>query len=305
MQVLLLLTRRYKMNRTPRIVALTLTSSAGSSNPTAGLLTLNPAQLQSQMRGTLDTTNYEVALSSLDCTYSWPNLAAGSSISYIWVDGNTYNATIPAGGSYEISDLNNILVSQMTANGHYLQSTTESVVSNVYYLGFAFNPIYLTTTVTATPVPTSLTAPSGSTYTLTNPNSVPLNGHVPQLVVNSVVGAILGFSAGSYPNSGQTTTQVVNGSQPSILNPVTLVNVNTNLVNDPSYNTYSSAIHTFVPQGQFGDQISVVPTERVWYPVSMQKVQNVTVTLADQNSLPLPLIAGLPWTVKLYLRRVF
>jgi hypothetical protein len=292
-----------KMNGTPRLIPLTLTSTAGTASPAPGLFAAQPSQLQLQTRSPLNIPDYECALSSLDVTYSWGNIASqygNTVISYIWVDGTTYNAAIPAPGGYEISDLNQIMQNQMEANGHFLVSTIEGVSTNVYYLSFAFNPCYLTTTITANAVPTSLTGTS-----LTNPYNVPLTSKCPRLVVTAGLGAILGFAAGTYPASAQTTTQIINGTLPSLLNPVTQVNITTNLVDVPSYSSNGSAIYTFVPGSGYGTLLSMRPSERVYFPVTTPQLSNVTVTLSDQNGNPLPMLAGLPTTVTLYLRRSF
>lgn len=288
------------------MIPLTLTSNPQTTSPQPGLFASNPATLQLQTRSTLDLTDYEVALASLDCQLSWPNVQAiygNTTMSYVF-NGTTYSFSLVPGG-YEIADINAQLQLSMQANGLYLVSTDSSSVStNVYFLSFVYNPVYLTTTITSSAVPKNLTSSNGTT--LTNPNNITLSGVAPSLIVSSAWSSILGFAQpGTYPAVGATASQYINGTTPSVLNPVNYVCVTTNLVCNPAYNASANAIHTFVPQGGYGSQLSVTPNERVWYPVSTPQLTNVTVTLTDQNGNPLPLISGLPITITLYLRRSY
>ena len=289
-----------RMDRTPRIIPLTLTSTKGTTAPQPGLFAVSPATLQLQTRSTLQVQDYECAFDSLDLTYSWPNVATvyqNTTMSYNF-NGTVYSFNILP-GFYSIDDLNNQLNASMIANGLYLVSTINGVSTNATFLSFEFSPNYLTCQIQANQIPVNLSS------SLTNPNNIGLSGFTPSLIVNAGFSGILGFQPGTYPGLGNVNSTIINGQNPSVLNPVKYVSVQTNLVNSTSYNSSGSDIYTFVPQGSYGSSLSVRAFERVWYPVTANTLQNVTVTLVDQNGTPLPLLAGLPITVKLYLRRVY
>ena len=123
----------------------------------------------------MDLTDSEVALASLFCYYSWPNISAAfnnNAFSYTIPDtflGTTWGTTYPVettvgggvltDGVYTIADLNRALQFTLENNGHYV---IDSNGNNVYPLSFAVNPSAYCVTVTVTPISNPLA--SGWTY---------------------------------------------------------------------------------------------------------------------------------------------
>ena len=266
-----------------RIIPLTSNFNVATASPaTNSVLTFQFPQSQAFQK-------CEVALSNLNVYYSWYNIQASygnNTFSYTWPVGagvNTFSVTVPD-GSYQIADLNNYLQYAMQQNGTYLLDGT----TPVFYLSFLANTVYYRVTVTSTNVPTSL--PTGYSLPSNYPGALPTASSAPKLVIaapgssmRSSFSEVLGFAAGSYPASAGS----VNGAYPPEIDPVDQVNVTCSLANNGLISQYPNVIYSFTPLVTFGNQISVVPPQRDFFPVVDGKQQTITVTLTDQLGFPL------------------
>lgn len=154
-----------------------------------------------------------------------------------------------------------------------------------------------------TPIPTSL--PSGTT--VGGPWSLPSQPTTPQLVINPGFGALIGFSAGTYPNVPQSAIYQVNGSSTGAnapCDPVTLISLNCSLVQSNNYNTFSSSIWSISPASvQYGSWISVILPTKSWFAVQpIFNCSNIVLSFTDQNNQPLQ-INDTNIVVNLHLRR--
>jgi hypothetical protein len=225
--------------------------------------------------------NEEIALLNLFIYYSWFNLTStfnNLTCSYKF-NTNTRTVTFPP-GYYAVSDINNFIQLQMFNNGDYLLDNNGNPV---YYLSLQENSVYYAVTLTATPIPTSL--PTG----YTNPHSITLSGNTPQLVFNSSnFNLLLGFNAStSYPPTQQTSTYQINSVITPEINPVYVVNINTNLSNnDGLLNRNVSTIYQFNPASTtFGEQIQINPTILIFNDIDNNTTFNfLSVSFTDQNN---------------------
>lgn len=233
--------------------------------------------------------NNEVCLSSLYIYYSWYNVTsvfANRTLSYTWHDDTEHSITIPE-GFYTVTQLNEYLEFEMFSNGHYL---LDSNGDPVYYLNFVTNSVYYGVTLTSTPVPIAL--PSG----FTNPASMtfPVTAKTPLLNIpaftdngNKGFGLLIGFSAGSYPSTAQTTTYQVNNDLVPVIHPVNNVIVKCNLCDNSRYNTQDHVIKQFTPNSTFGTQLRIEPQNYVWYHVIDGIYDKIEISFFDDSYRPL------------------
>lgn len=221
----------------------------------------------------------KIALSSVNIYYSWFNLTSAYNnlaCRYVWTDGITYNVNFPA-GFYTVSDLNGYLQLVMKNNGHYL---VDANGDNVYYLNLTLNPVYYAVTLTCSAIPNG-SLPSG----YSNPNSVVLNGKVPQLgTLTNNFGRLIGFASGTFfPSSLSTVAYQTNSTLTPIISPVTNVNIGCNWVNNSRFSKYPTIISTFTPNVQFGSLISFYPPVLNQYDVIGQTYSDISINFYDQN----------------------
>ena len=236
-------------------------------------------------------TNQQLAVSSINMYYCWPNITSSgtngsynnNSYTYTWVDGTTKTVTMPD-GFYDVSTLNAYLQSQMVANTHYLINASGDYV---YYLEFQENTSRYAVQLNSYPVPTAL--PTG----WSNPGvwSLPVTAKTPQLTVLSTNNfyKVIGFTAGTYPTPTQSTTySKVSDITPQIT-PVSSV-ILTCSIADNRYSIPDNIIFSFAPNVTYGSQIQVQPSELTWVDIQDGQQQSLTVTFLDQNKNPLPIL---------------
>jgi hypothetical protein len=162
--------------------------------------------------------------------------------SYIWVDGTTHLVDLP--DSYlDVAGINSFFQSVMFANRHYLTTATGTIVYlmeivvNASQYAFQFNSYLISTTIATTNAWTI--APSASWV-------LPTNSICPMLVIpNTNIQDLLGFPAGTYPNT------VIAGTPPA-------------QTQTPSQSISYSVLSTTAPQ--------IIPTPT--YLVACSLVQN-------------------------------
>jgi hypothetical protein len=273
----------------------------------AGLINCLPHQLQLALPSTLNLLDgWEVALESLSIPRSWFNVRQAynnNAFSYVWSDGVTYPVSL-ADGYYTIGDLAQYLQMVMQARGHYLIYTDSTSVQHPqYYLSFVTNLTYYTTTLTATPLPSTMP----SNYSQPNGASNTLSGLTPQFIFPAGMAALLGIAAGTYPPLPQSTTYQLNGSSTIAggpQDPVQLVQIQCSMVNSANiYNTFPSSIMTLPANSTgYGQVIQYSPPTRSYFGVQPQIYSSVVVSLYDQLNRPVP-IQDSNILVSLFIRR--
>lgn len=246
----------------------------------------------------------EAALSSLYLYYSWYNISSAfgnNTFSYEFPTASgyvTFNVVIPD-GFYSIDELSQYFQQVQIFNGTYLYLTADTSETPITYLSWTANSVYYRTTLISNPVPDA----SNATYTA--PSNYPGGGRsatvqdASLIVLPSVANAgsfsagrysfskTLGFSPGTYPPTGTTTTYTVNGQYPPVIESTNVVNVSVNMINNGSLSRNPTILRKFSPEVGFGGQIVLTPFFPVWLPVSDNLYQQVVIQLQDENFLPL------------------
>ena len=238
--------------------------------------------------GSASFKNAKIAVSNVQIYYSWQNINtyySNNTLSIIFPTGSgttTLNITIPS-GSYSVADLNAYIQSQMVTNKFYL---IDSNGNYVYYLELVENAVLYSLQLNTFPVPTSL--PSG----YTNPGwSLPTTSYTPQLIVPSTsIQSLLGFTAGTYPPTQQTTTySAISTSTPQV-SPVSSVLLGCSLVCNRLSNP-QSVLYSFSPGGvSYGSLIQSNAYQYSWVDIQDGTYNSVDITFYDQNFNALQII---------------
>jgi hypothetical protein len=143
---------------------------------------------------------------------------------YIWIDGNEYTVTVPA-GFYNIHDLNQLLYSTMETNKHYYVESPMS--THIYLLALEYdvtiNRILIRSTITNNLIHPEVTYMKplgvGITWTLGIPASPDTAN--PSLIVPASLTTVLGFAQGTYPSSitGNLADVLITGTSAPDLQP--------------------------------------------------------------------------------------
>lgn len=219
-----------------------------------------------------------------------------NSFSYIWVDGTTHLVNIP--DSYlELPEINAYLQSIMIANKHYLIAGA----NNVYLLNIQINPARYSYQINSFLVSVAIAAsntwtlPAGATWVL------PTNAIMPMFVVpNTNFQKLIGFTAGSYPNTviagvppaqTQTPTQISTYSalsttspqivpQPSYLGLCSLVNNNLSIP--------SQLLYSITPTGSsFGSLYTIQIADLAFNKITDGKYNQFTFNFVDAVGQPI------------------
>lgn len=237
--------------------------------------------------GSVTFKNDQVAVSSINMYYSWFNITSSTTgsqynnnqFTYTWygTTSATYTITIPD-GYYSVADLNAYLQSQMVANGHYLVNSTGEYV---YYLELVENSTKYAVQFNSYPIPTAL--PSG--YTNPASMSFPTTATTPQITILSTnnFNNVIGFTAGTYPSSVQTTNYSVTSSYTPQVSPVSSLVLSCTLLNN-RYAIPSTLLYSFSPAGtSFGSLISIQPPEMSFVDIQDGSYNEFTIEFRDQN----------------------
>jgi hypothetical protein len=230
----------------------------------------------------------KVCIQSICIPYSVRNITGANNNNYFSykLNGVTYRVSI-ADGFYQTSDLNGLLQSALLANGHYYLDSNGNYVwfcqisTNVQLYGIQFDSFTIPTSL-----PAGYTNPANvlyNTVTITSPTCI-------QLVVPSTnITQLLGYSAGTYPATPQSSTySVVSTSTPN-LTPVNSIIIRCSL----SMNKHSivpDALFSFSPNTTYGSNIIIEPTIPGWIDCKEGIYSSIDITMVDQNYRPITLL---------------
>jgi hypothetical protein len=189
----------------------------------------------------------------------------------------TYTWTIPD-GYYSIADINYFLQYQMLNNNLYVTSGN----ATVYFLEIVQNAVRYSAQVNSYYIPTSANAtnlgyskPSGATW------SYPASNTTPQITFSTAFGALIGFSAGTFPSATQATNYSVTSSVTPTISPVNSYNITCNLINSiltiPNNFLFSLPIN-----GSIGSLISYNASSIVWNNISPNIYNQIVITFWSQ-----------------------
>jgi hypothetical protein len=239
--------------------------------------------------GQIRFENESVSLAELTLYNSFYNITSATTGSmynnntfqYIWIDGSVNTVTLPD-GAYEISDINAYLISVMTNNKHYLLNSNGEYV---YYLDMSVSTtqyvIILTAYVLPSTLPSGWSLPSGATWSLSN--------QTPQFTILSTNNfyKVIGFSAGTYPSTAQSSDYNVSSDLVPQVSPVSSIYLTLDIANNP-YSIPNTFIYSFTTgDTKFGSAISIRPPAFLFVPLQNGAFKNVSVSFLDQDLRPI------------------
>jgi len=233
----------------------------------------------------------KISLASMSIYKSWFNVNANlynnHLISYKWFNssGNlsdVFNITIPD-GFYSITTLQLFLESEFFKRGHYLANVVSGL--NEYFITLRANEVQYAIQLYISAVPNTLLDGTETKYIKTGTWSLPSVATCPQLIVSSMskIGALIGFSAGTYPPTTVTNSNysVIGDIVPQI-NPISGILMKCSLVSNSIMNP-SDILYQFSDSGiEFGGLINVDPNNLLYVNVSEGWVQQISIELVDQ-----------------------
>lgn len=249
----------------------------------------------------VDFNNMDIALGSASLFYSWRNITAAKNNHQFQIihPTSTTDAVLDitiADGGYEIADINNYLRWYLITNGYYIENTTTG--EQTVYCELRVNASTYSVEFVSYPMPTAL--PSG--YTAGSAITFPATTLAPQLtVLGNNFGTLIGFAAGDFPATQQTTLTTSSSTTTPALSDVINVLLNLDAVSNP-YSPSSFVIHSISPANtQYGRLITDNPNELSFVPCQPTNRDVLTLTFTNQNGLSLEMI-DYDITVKLLLR---
>ena len=257
-----------------------------SSNLVAGT---NNSKYEYSFPTTKVLNNSAVAMHSLQMYYSWYNINSSlynnHQFKYKWWDSNgdmvdTFTVTIPD-GYYTIPTLNLFFQSVMLKNLHYLYDTIAK--KNIFFLEFVENATYYSIQLNSVPmyqsgsVPVDITK-SGTWIYPTNQETA-----IVTILSTGNFKDLVGFNAGSFPATLQSTLyQKLSDYTPQI-SPVTSVIVRCNLVNNDSA-IPNDVLYSFTAgTSEWGSIIDVKPNNIYFSNIPNGTYSKIALTFYDQN----------------------
>ena len=212
---------------------------------------------------------YEIALVNLETYYWFPNIDESNNIFVYSPDnGNLWVKIKIPEGSYEIDDINNAIQWEMKKKGHY------DPINEDYYITISANSNTLK-----------------SVLILEKGYQVDFN-HRDSLA------KVLGFTGAKYTEGFQESE-----------NPVNILSINSILVNiDIISGSYvngktRNTIYSFFPKVSPGFKIVESPVNLVYLPVTLDTIDNIYVTITDQDNHSLNL-RNEKITIRFHIREV-
>lgn len=227
----------------------------------------------------------KVAIQNLTLYYSNFNINASvynnNQLSYRWIDGTTININIPD-GFYTIQNLNLYIQSVMIAQGHYL---IDNSGDNQFYLQMQVNSVYYGIQLNELALPAAL--PVGWSYgTGLSPAWVTSQITAQFIIINNNFTDIIGFNAGTYPTTPQTTNQSQISTYAPQVSPVSTILMKCSLINN-NLNIANNVIFCFTPNTTFGSIMSFSPPSLIYMDIKDGQYNNCIIEFVDQDYRPI------------------
>jgi hypothetical protein len=205
-----------------------------------------------------------MCLSNVTLPYSWFNVNSSkynnNSFQYIanpHTGQTVYTITLP-NGYYSATDINQYLQTQMILNKHYL---VNSAGEFIYYITMQYDVNYYAVQLMCFAVPTSL--PAG----YTNPAGMifPATASTPLVTIFNTnnFGTLIGFNAGTYPATVQTTNHSFTSNTVPDGSPVNALIMRCNLI-DNNIVMPSDIMDSIPINAAFGSNITYQPPFPKW-----------------------------------------
>ena len=290
--------------------AVNTANSAPSGSTSQLQTTFVPGSNQSRMRiysqgGQFNLKGYSVSMRNAYLKYCFPSLLVRSSLSYIWIDSNTYTLSLPANSTWTAAQLNVALQQVQIANKNYLINAQNVPV---FYISVAQNSTVYSVEVDLTQLPSTLpvgwTMPPGATWALGSTDT-------PQFIVPDVnIGGVIGFPVGTYPAIATVPSVGTVISYWSLMfnmcpqvTPYNCIFVNSSVVNNTANSIngvnciYTMPINSAYGQPLVSDVYNPQPIK-----CSQLQTQYIDVFLTDGNGVPLVVLDPF-WQVILHFQK--
>lgn len=212
---------------------------------------------------------YEIALVNLETYYSFPNITSENNQFRYSPDGGISwrDITIPT-GSISLENINKYIQKQMKANGHY------NSLDDTYFLSIE---AYINN------VDSLLTLLNSYRVDFTSANSI---------------GKLFGFNEEIYTEVENISEQIVDIlSINSVL--VTLNIIKNSYLNGPQH----PVIYSFFPKDPPGYKIIETPHNLVYLPITVDTINNISISLIDQD-LELLDLRGERLTIRFHIKEI-
>lgn len=199
------------------------------------------------------TNDDEVALVNLNIYFSWRNITSdyGNNKVTLTFGASVFDVTFP-NGNYSVEDINTYLYWFMKKNGLSTSTTDVSgVLLDVYFIKLIINPTEYKIQLLADPTT----------------GVIPGTPNTPQITFNAAFGKLIGFNAGTYPQTPQPTKYEVlsNSNIVSQISPVESILVRTNLISNGSFSIAPDLLSIFTAgTSKYGSLIEVAPNDLLW-----------------------------------------
>ena len=231
----------------------------------------------------------EIALQSISLYNSVFNVEAQRGNNQITV---TWNALAPetttftfADGFYDVDGLNFAIQQECIKKKWYMLDGDEELDTTkyVYFLELVTNPTQYGCQLNSYVIPTSANAttlgyikPTGATW------NFPVADQTPQLTIStSAFGSLIGFNAGTFPASIQSSTQNILSTKTPQIAPVNSIVIGCNLINSPfsipNHLFYSIPITT-----KFGGLINHASSSPIFNKIASGSYSKIVIDLYDQ-----------------------
>ena len=195
-----------------------------------------------------------------------------------------YNFVIP--DSYlDVTDINAYIKQQCILNKLYMIETATG--QYISFIELKTNPSRYATEFYMIPLPTSsqaaslgYTIPAGATW------SYPVSSSVPQIIITTGFGKLIGFEAATYPSATQQTNyEVISQITPEIVI-ITNILIGCNLVNNP-YSIPSNIVTAFPIASAFGSLLTYLNANASYCSIHDGFYHQIVIDFYDQDYKPL------------------
>lgn len=213
----------------------------------------------------------QVALVKLNIYFSWRNVTQdyGNNRVTLTFGTNVYNVVFPD-GNYDIPAINNYLKFFMKNNNLSREVDISGQTLDEYYLVLEVNPteykVQIISFPTVSPIPGA-------------PNT-------PQITFNEAFGRLIGFNAGTYPPTPQTTRYEIlsNSTAAPQISPVESVLIRSNLISQSAFSVAPDLLAMFTAGGaKYGELIQVEPNDLLWVNARQGQYSTFDFIFQDNN----------------------